>query len=48
MDQEFRDDRSRGKWVIALGVVLAIVAGGAAFFLINQAQQQVGQANAAA
>jgi Flp pilus assembly protein CpaB len=46
MDQEFRDDRSRGKWVIALGVVLAIVAGGAAFFLINQAQQQVGQANA--
>lgn len=46
MDQEFRDDRHRGKWVIALGVVLAVVAGGAAFFLINQAQQQAGQANA--
>lgn len=46
MDQEFRDDRHRGRWVIVLGVVLAAVAGGAAFFLINQAQQQAGQANA--
>lgn len=46
MDQEFRDDRHRGRWVIVLGVVLAVVAGGAAFFLINQAQQQAGQANA--
>lgn len=32
--------------MIVLGVVLAVVAGGAAFFLINQAQQQAGQANA--
>ena len=46
MDQEFRDDRHRGKWVILLGVVLALVAGGAAFFLISQAQQQAGQAQA--
>ncbi|MEO5885815.1 MAG: RcpC/CpaB family pilus assembly protein [Candidatus Limnocylindrales bacterium] len=46
MDQEFRDDRHRGRWVIVLGVVLAIIAGGAAFFLINQAQQQAGQAGA--
>ena len=46
MDQEFRDDRGRGKWVILLGVVLALVAGGAAFFLISQAQQQAGQAQA--
>ncbi|MGK2849838.1 MAG: SAF domain-containing protein [Candidatus Limnocylindrales bacterium] len=46
MDQEFRDDRHRGRWVIVLGVVLAVIAGGAAFFLINQAQQQAGQANA--
>jgi Flp pilus assembly protein CpaB len=46
MDHEFRDDRHRGKLVIVLGVVLAVVAGGAAFFLINQAQQQAGQANA--
>jgi Flp pilus assembly protein CpaB len=46
MDEEFRDDRHRGRFVIALGVVLAVVAGGAAFFLINQAQQQAGQAAA--
>lgn len=46
MDQEFRDDRHRGRFVIALGVILAVVAGGAAFFLINQAQQQAGQAAA--
>jgi Flp pilus assembly protein CpaB len=46
MDQEFREDKGRGKWVILLGVVLAVVAGGAAFFLISQAQQQAGQAQA--
>ena len=46
MDQEFRDEGRRGKIVIVLGVILAIVAGGAAFYLINQAQQQAGQANA--
>ncbi len=46
MDQEFRDDGRRGKIVIVLGVILAIVAGAAAFFLINQAQQKAGQADA--
>lgn len=46
MDQEFRDEGRRGKIVIVLGVILAIVAGAAAFYLINQAQQQAGQANA--
>lgn len=46
MDQEFRDDSRRGKIVIVLGVILAIVAGGAAFYLINTAQQQAGQAAA--
>jgi len=46
MDQEFRDDRHRGRFVIALGVILAVVAGAAAFMLINQAQQQLGQAAA--
>ena len=46
MDQEFRDDGRRGKIVIVLGVILAVVAGGAAFFLVNQAQQQAGQAQA--
>ncbi|MGZ8567618.1 MAG: Flp pilus assembly protein CpaB [Actinomycetota bacterium] len=46
MDEEFRDGRQRSRFVIVLGVILALVAGGAAFFLINQAQQQAGQANA--
>ena len=44
MDMEFRDDRRRGKIIIGLGLVLAVVAGGAAFFLVNQANQQAGQA----
>jgi Flp pilus assembly protein CpaB len=42
---EFRES-NRGRWVIALGVIMAVLAGGAAFFLINQAQQQAGQATA--
>ena len=42
MDQEFRDDGRRSKIIIAIGVVLALVAGGAAFFLINQATQKAG------
>jgi Flp pilus assembly protein CpaB len=43
MDLEFRDDRRRGRFIIGLGLVLAIVAGGAAFYLVNQANQQAGQ-----
>jgi Flp pilus assembly protein CpaB len=43
MDLEFRDDRRRGRIIIALGLVLAVVAGGAAFYLVNQANQQAGQ-----
>ena len=43
LDTEFRDDRRRGRIIIALGVVLAVVAGGAAFYLVNQANQQAGQ-----
>ncbi len=44
MEMEFRDTSRRGKVIIGLGVVLALGAGAAAFFLINQAQQQAGQA----
>jgi Flp pilus assembly protein CpaB len=41
MDElEFRDHGRRGKWIILLGVILALVAGGGGFFLLNQAQQQ--------
>lgn len=43
MEMEFRDDRRRGKIVIVLGVVLALVAGGGAYYAVNQAQQQAGQ-----
>src|ERR1700741_910944 len=43
MDTEFRDDRRRGRIIIVLGVILAVVAGGAAFYLVNQANQQAGQ-----
>lgn len=43
MEMEYRDPSKRGRWIVVIGVVLALAAGGAAFFLINQAQQQAGQ-----
>ncbi len=43
MEMEYRDTSKRGRWIVVIGVVLALVAGGAAFYLINQAQQQAGQ-----
>lgn len=43
MELEYTDTRRRAKVIIAIGLILAIAAGGAAFFLINQAQQQAGQ-----
>ena len=43
MEMEYKDSSRRGKAIIILGLVLAIVAGGAAFFLINNAQQSAGQ-----
>jgi Flp pilus assembly protein CpaB len=44
MEMEFHDGRSRGRFVIVMGLILAVVAGGAAFFLISQAQQQAAHA----
>ena len=44
MEMEYKDPSRRGRWIVVIGVALAIVAGGAAFFLINQAQQEAGQA----
>jgi len=38
MEMEYHDDSKRRKVLIVLGVVLALVAGGAAFYLVNQAQ----------
>jgi Flp pilus assembly protein CpaB len=43
MEMEYREPGRRGKFVIILGVILAVAAGGAAFYLINQAQEQAGQ-----
>jgi Flp pilus assembly protein CpaB len=43
MELEFQDDRRRGKIVVVLGLILALVAGGAAYYFVNQAQQQAGQ-----
>ena len=41
MDElEFSDHGRRGKWIIIVGVVLALVAGGGGFYLLTQAQQQ--------
>ena len=43
MEMEYRDTGRRGKVIIVLGVILALAAGGAAFFLISQAQQNAGK-----
>jgi Flp pilus assembly protein CpaB len=43
MEMEYRDTNRRGKFVIIVGVVLAVAAGAASFYLINQAQQTAGQ-----
>jgi Flp pilus assembly protein CpaB len=41
MDElEFRDHGRRGKWIIIVGVILALAAGAGGFYLLNQAQQQ--------
>jgi Flp pilus assembly protein CpaB len=42
MEMEYKDPSKKGRWIVLLGVVLALVAGGSAFFLINNAQQQAG------
>ncbi len=40
MEIEYRDDRRRAKFLVIIGVILALVAGGAAFLVMSQAQQQ--------
>ncbi len=46
MELEYKDDRRKGRFVILLGLVLALVAGGVAFYTVNQAQQKAGQSGA--
>jgi Flp pilus assembly protein CpaB len=43
MEMEYRDPSKRGRWIVVIGVVLAHAAGGAAFYVINQATQKAGQ-----
>jgi Flp pilus assembly protein CpaB len=43
MEMEYKDSSRRGRIIIILGIVLALVAGGTSFFLINNAQQSAGQ-----
>jgi Flp pilus assembly protein CpaB len=43
MEMEYKDNNRRGKVVIIVGVVLAVVAGATSFYLINQAQQHAGE-----
>jgi Flp pilus assembly protein CpaB len=40
MEMEYKDNNRRGKFVIIAGVVLAIVAGAASFYLISQARNE--------
>jgi Flp pilus assembly protein CpaB len=44
VEMEYKDPSRRGRWIVVIGIILAVVAGGTAFYLINQAQQQAGQA----
>ncbi len=44
MEMEYKDPSRRGRYIVVVGVLLAVIAGGAAFYLISQAQQQAGQA----
>jgi Flp pilus assembly protein CpaB len=41
---EYKDPSRRSRYIVIIGVILAIVAGAAAFYLISTAQQQAGQA----
>lgn len=43
MEMEYKDNNRRGKFVIIVGVVLAVVAGATSFYLISQAQQNASQ-----
>ena len=43
MELDYKDPDRRGKFLVVLGVILALVAGGAAFIVVNQATQQAGQ-----
>lgn len=43
MEMEYKDPSRRGRWIVLLGLILAVGAAAGAFYLINTAQQQAGQ-----
>src|SRR6185503_13030045 len=43
MEMEYKDNNRRGKFVIIVGVVLAVVAGATSIYLISQAQKTASQ-----
>ncbi|HWP63096.1 MAG TPA: Flp pilus assembly protein CpaB [Candidatus Binatia bacterium] len=43
METEFPDHSRRAKLIIVFGILLAVAAGGAAFYLVSRAQQAAGQ-----
>lgn len=43
MEMEYRDPRRRGRFLVIIGLIFAILAGAGAFMIITQAQQQAGQ-----
>jgi Flp pilus assembly protein CpaB len=45
MELEYRDESRRGKFVVVVGIILALFAGGAAFYFVSQAREQAGQAS---
>jgi Flp pilus assembly protein CpaB len=45
MELEYRDESRRGKFVVVIGIILALFAGGAAFYFVSQAREQAGQAS---
>jgi Flp pilus assembly protein CpaB len=44
MEMEYRDSSRRGKLIIVLGVILALLAGATSFYLLSQASQTSSQA----
>ncbi len=40
MELEYKDESRRGRFIVVIGLILAVIAGGAAFYLVSQAQQQ--------
>lgn len=47
MEMEYRDNRRRSRIIMLLGLILAVIAGASAFFLVNQAQLDAGSGDTA-